>query len=140
MENNKSLELVKSNSQYIYSVKLNLEQQTRYIAKLNTVGDGTILIKRTAKHLFRKTNSLGVNYQLLADERIHYKWIIFDYCGKQYTSTREYFLNKGQAFQFSKKGFELQIFVPLDELNIEAVKKFELSKPSQGNLFEEMIS
>ena len=92
MEISKSLELVQTNSPYIFSVKLNLAQQVRYIARLDSAGDGSLLIKRTAKHLFRKTNSLGVNYQLLADERIRFKWLAFNYCGQKYISTREYFL------------------------------------------------
>jgi len=136
MQPTKNLDLIPTRFPSVFNIRLSLEHETRWIAKIDLSGGGTLMIKRTAKHLFRRTNSLGVNYQMLADERIKYKWIVFDFCGRKYISTREYFLKKGKVFQFPKKGFELQIFVPLTELNIKTVKEFEKRKCKQLNLFE----
>ena len=100
------------------------------------MGEGTLIITRSEKHLFRKTNSLGISYPLLIDETIRFKTIVIIYNGKKLYSTREYFLKKGKAFQFSNRGFELQLFVCLDELNINTVRKFEESTGFQQGLFD----
>lgn len=120
-----NLSLVKTQHPNVYDVKLNLDFQTRYIGKLDAAGEGTFITSRKENHLFRKNNSLGVNYDLLSSADIHFKNICITYNGKKYNSTREYFLKKGKAFQFSNKGFELQLFVPLIELNIKTAKEFE---------------
>jgi hypothetical protein len=44
-------------------------------------------------------------------------------------------LKKGKAFKFSNKGFELQLFVALDELNEKTAQQFEQSFGVQEDLF-----
>ncbi len=124
-KNKKLLELIPTKYPSVFNVQLNLEHQTRFIGKIDLAGEGTFTTSRTEKHLFRKTNSLGINYNLLADKKIPFKWIVIDYCGRKLISTRNYFVKKGKAFQFCKKGFELQIFVSVDELNIHKAREFE---------------
>ena len=131
----KLVELIQTKYSHVFNVKLHLEFQSRYIGKIDTSGEGTFLTVRTLKHLFRKTNSLGINYALLSDESIKFKWVVISYNGQKLLSTRNYFLKKGQSFQFSNKGFELQNFVPLDELNLKIVQKFEQSLGVQQDLF-----
>ena len=136
MSNNKKLlELIPTKYPSVFNVSLDLEHQRRSIGKIDFAGEGTFTTLRNERHLFRKTNSLGINYHLLADEKIPFKWIVIDYCGRKLISTRNYFLKKGKAFQFSKKGFELQIFVPINELNIHTAREFEAKQTIQGNLF-----
>ncbi len=136
MDKNKNLiELIPTKYPSVFNVQLNLEHQTRFIGKIDFAGEGTFTTSRTERHHFRKTNSLGINYNLLADEKIPFKWIVIDYSGKKLISTRNYFLKKGKAFQFGKKGFEVQIFVCIDELNIHTAREFEASQTIQGNLF-----
>lgn len=132
---NQQIALIATKHSHVFNVKLNLEQQSRFIGEIDTSGEGTFLTVRTLKHLFRKTNSLGINYSLLTDENIKFKWIVFSYNGQKLISTRNYFLKKGKAFQFSKKGFELQIFVPLEELNPQHVREFEANNFIQTDLF-----
>ena len=121
----KLIELIPTKYHSVYNIQLNLEAQTRYIGKLDTAGEGTFTTTRKENHLFRKTQSLGINYDFLADKSVKYKWIVISYCGKQLISTRDYFLKKGRAFQFNQKGFELQIFVPVDEMNIRTAREFD---------------
>lgn len=135
-KSNQQIALIATKYSHLFTVQLNLEHQTRYIAKLDAVGEGTLIITRSEKHLFRKTNSLGISYPLLIDETIRFKNIVIIYNGKKLYSTREYFLKKGKAFQFSNRGFELQLFVCLDELNINTVRKFEESTGFQQGLFD----
>jgi len=135
---NKSMELISlipNKHPHIYQVQLNLEHQTRYIGKIDTAGEGTFITSRSEKHLFRKTNSLGLNYALLTDARIKFNKILITYNGKKYYSSREYFLKKGKIFQFSNKSFELQVFVRLEDLNLNSVKRFEQFYGHQESLF-----
>jgi hypothetical protein len=134
-KSNQQIALIATKHSHIFTVQLNLGFQTRYIGKIDSAGEGTFITNRSEKHLFRKTNSLGINYSLLVDESIQFKNIVINYQGKKLYSTRNYFLKKGKAFQFSNKGFELQIFVPLDELNLQTVKRFEQSFDIQDDLF-----
>ena len=132
---NKIICLVPTKHSHVFQVQLNLEYQTRYIGKIDTAGDGTFYTTRSEKHLFRKTNSLGINYSLLSDELIKFKWIVIFCNGQKLISTRNYYLKKGKAFQFPNKGFELQVFVPIDELNEKTAQQFEQSFGVQESLF-----
>jgi len=134
-KNKQQIRLIPTRHPHVFNVQLNLEHQTRYIGQLNLSGEGTYLTTRKDKHLFRKTQSLGINYALLSNEEIKFKRISISFNGKKLCSTREYFLKKGKAFQFSNKSFDLQIFVPIDELNINAVKRFEQTTGRQESLF-----
>lgn len=104
---------------------LDIQGKSRLIGILDESGEGTFIAIRKEKHLFRKNNSLGVNYELLTAKYISFKWIVIDYCNRKLVSTREYFLQKGKALQFNKQGFELQIFVPFAEMNIHTARAFE---------------
>ncbi|MFH1196968.1 MAG: hypothetical protein V1720_14820 [bacterium] len=132
---NKQIVLLATKYPHIFNVQLNLEHQTRFIGKIDTSGDGTFITNRLEKHLFRKFNALGLNYALLADESIKFHQIAISFNGKKLYSTRDYYLKKGKAFQFSNKSFELQLFVPIDELNLGSVKRFEQSNGHQEELF-----
>jgi len=132
---NKQIVLIATKHSHVSNVFLNLEFRQIPIGKIDADGEGSFITTRQEKHLFRKTNSFGINYSLLTDDSIHFKWIIIKYNGKKFISTRKYFLKKGKAFQFSNKGFELQVFVPIDELNRKTAEQFENSIIIQENLF-----
>ena len=117
MQNSKSLELVKSNSTHRQRIKLTVHNKPKFIGEIDSsTDDGVLIIRKKPEHIFLKLNAFGINYQLLADEKLHYKWIKIYCSNKEYISTREYYLAKGRVFQFSSKGFELQAFIPIDEL------------------------
>ncbi|MDQ7818375.1 MAG: hypothetical protein RDU14_15215 [Melioribacteraceae bacterium] len=130
------IQLIPTKHSNVFNVQLNLECQTRFIGKIDSAGQGTFITNRTEKHLFRKLNALGINHFLLSHSSIPFKNIVINYCGKKLYSTREYFLKKGKTFQFSKKGFEVQQFVPIDELNLKTVRYFERSTGFQDDLFQ----
>lgn len=132
---NQLISLIPTKHPHLFQVRLNLDFQTRYIGKIDTSGEGTFLTNRKEQHLFRKANSLGINYSLLSDDSIRFKWIVISYNGKKLKSTRNYFIKKGQAFQFSNKGFELQVFVPLEEINLKTAEAFEKTFEEPLTLF-----
>lgn len=138
MQSNKSLDLIKSKHPHISNVRLTLPHQKRFIGKLDEAGEGTFFTKRNEKHLFRKTNSLGINLDLLMNENLKFRWIHIDYCGKQLLTSRLYFLQYGKIFNFQKAGFEKQVFLSLDEFGYAKAKKYEDSLGNQGDLFQEV--
>ncbi len=129
------LELLATKYPSVFQVKLNLDMQTRYIGKLDTSGEGKFLTERKLKHLFRKTNSLGLNEELLNSPDIHFKYITIDFEGQKLSTTRMYFLTHSKPFTFN--GFEKQYFLPLDEFGLDRAKQYEDSLNIQLNLFGE---
>ena len=133
---NKRLELVATKHSHIFRVKLILELQTRYIGTLDTSGEGKFLTDRKEKHLFRKTNSLGLNEELLNSPEINYRWIVINYEKQKLITTRLYFITHSKVFVFT--GFEKQYFLPLDEFGIDKAEHYEKSLSKQFSLFEEV--
>ena len=132
----KLIELIPTKHHSVFTVQLNLESQTRWIGKYDVAGEGTYVAQRQQKHLFRKTNSLGINHSLLVDESIPFKWIVIDFEGRKLVTTRLYFLSFGKCFRFGNKGFELQCFLPLESFGINKARGFEAAQTL--NLFQEV--
>ena len=118
----------------VWTVELRLPFQTRYVGKLDKAGEGTFICKRKEKHLHRKTNSLGMNLELL--QRFNFRWIYVEYCGRKLLTTKLYLLHHGKVFTFDKSGFEAQVFLELDAWGQEKALDFERQLCSQGSLFE----
>ena len=133
-KDNKLLELLPTKHPHLFQIKLNLEFQTRYIGKLDTSGQGTLLIERNEKHLFRKTNSLGINKELLTSSDIKFRYILIDYAGRKLSTTRMYFLTHSKPFTFN--GYEPQYFLPIAEFGLDKANEYENSIHSQLSLFE----
>ncbi len=119
----------------VWTVELHLPFETRYVGKLDKAGEGTFICKRKEKHLHWKTNSLGVNLELL--QRFDFRWICIEYCGRKLFTTKLYILHHGKVFTFDKSGFETQAFLPLEAWGQDKALEFERHLNSQGNLFNE---
>lgn len=139
-----SIQLVQTDRPHVYHVKLNLQGKVRLIGIIDEAGEGTFISIRNSKekHGFHKDGSMGINYELLTSGNIHFKWIVIEYAGRKLVTTREYALQKGRVLQFSKQGYELQVFVPISEMNIHTAREFEaelmkkrLSEDSNPTLF-----
>jgi hypothetical protein len=128
----------KANKPSLYDVLLRLMFETRHIATLDKSGQGTLLINRKEKHLHRKTNSLGINHQLLTDESIPFMWIVINYAGHKLVTSRLYFLTHGSCYKFGD--WDLQCFLPLSEFGLKKAKEFEERQVIQGNLFEREVA
>jgi hypothetical protein len=118
----------------VWTVELHLPFETRYVGKLDKAGEGIFLSKRTEKHLHRKTNSLGINLELL--QRFDFKWICIEYCGLKLFTTKLFLLHHGTVFTFDKSGYESQVFLELDAWGQKKALEFEKQLCSQGGLFE----
>ncbi len=118
----------------VWTVELHLPFETRYVGKLDKAGEGTFFCKRKEKHLHRKTNSLGINLELL--QRFNFRWICIEYCGRKLITTKLYLLHHCKVFAFDKAGYEAQAFLELDAWGQEKALLFERHSGTQGTLFE----
>ena len=138
-ENTKLVELIPTRYTSVFQVQLNLEMQTRYIGKLDKAGDGTFLTTRKPEHIFNKyggeQGSLGINHSLLTDETISFKWLVIDFPGRKFVTSRLYMLTHGKCFKFGNQGFELQCFLPLSEFGLNKTRECESRQVIQENLF-----
>jgi hypothetical protein len=118
----------------MYTVGLKLDNQTRFIGKLDRAGAGTSISNgRTEKHLLKKLNAIGINRELC--ERFTFRWLLVPYCGHRLLTSRLYLLKYGKALTFHRAGFECQLFLPLQEWDIEKAESFERTLELQGDLF-----
>jgi len=143
MQNNQTVRLYqKHNKENCFDVWLKLNFENRYIGEISFEGEGTFTCSRTeSKHLFRKLNAIGLNHKLLTSDKISFKWIVINFrtrsgYSKKLVTSRDYWKTYGQVYQFSKKGFEVQSFFPLDKFGIKKARLFEHSKTL--NLFSEV--
>ena len=76
----------------------------------------TLTIKRNReKHLLKKGNAYGLNHKLIADAtRLDTVRIIDDF--GRWDVPREFILENGKFLLFAKQGFELQIFISLEQI------------------------
>ncbi len=116
----------------IFDVLLRLPFQDKVIGQLDFRSDCTFLAKRNQKHLYRKSNSLGMNLELL--ERFPVHWVVIIYCGEKLVTSKDYLLHFGRIHSFEKTGFEKQVFLPLDQWGVEKAMKYEQSIQSQLDL------
>jgi hypothetical protein len=115
-------------------VGLRLDHQTRFIGKLDKAGQGTFVSNdRTEAHLFKKLNALGINRELC--ERFNFRWILVPFCGRGLWTSRLYILHRGKTLTYGKAGYEAQLFLALDEWDLERAKAFEAKLGTQGDLF-----
>lgn len=132
------IHLISTNQPDVYQVQLSLEFENRYIGKLDVSGEGTFTTSRKPQHIFRKNNSLGINYSLLTDDKIFFKWIVINYESGKLITTRDFFLTHGKCFKFQNQGYELQCFLPMDKFGITQARYFEARQCIQQSLFPVM--
>jgi hypothetical protein len=135
MKPTENLELIPTKHSHLFRVKLNLEFQSRFIGTLDTSSKGKFITERKERHLFRKTNSLGLNQALLTSPEIDFKFIVIDYNGKKLVTTRLYFITHSKVFIF--KEYERQVFLALDDFGLDKAEEFERKINNQIDLFGE---
>ncbi|MBK7105809.1 MAG: hypothetical protein IPH62_11050 [Ignavibacteriae bacterium] len=136
-DSSNQIELLNTKYPQQKKVKLNLDMQSRYIGFLDT-SKSTFITTRKKTHLFRRTNSIGLNANLLTSKDIQFEWIRIDFEGKILETSREYFLKKGKLFSFKNKGFEQQAFLPIDEFGRQKASELKNERCIQQDLFLEV--
>lgn len=132
-----SLRLIPSKHAHVFNVQLSLDAETRYIGKIDEAGEGVFWTRRNEKHLHRKLNALGVNFELLQRSDFHFKWIVIEYCGEGMVTSRMFLLYHGSVYNFSNAGCEKQCFMNLDLWGRDRAEAFQRTLTKQGELFTE---
>jgi len=96
-------------------ILLKLENDYRKARSIGFISGDTFSCKKSAKHLLRINNGLGIAYPLLRD--YDFKFISIQYNGQELKTTKEFFLKHGKMFQFSN--YELQCFLPVSLFGID---------------------
>ncbi len=133
----KILRLIPTKHAHVFNVQLNLDSETRYIGTLDEAGEGTFFTKRNQKHIFRKTNSLGINLELMQRPDFHFKWVVIEFDGGNLITSREFFLYHGSVYNFQRAGFEKQLLLGIELFGEERAKAFERTLCHQEELFSE---
>ena len=127
------------NKHHCYQVELSLPTETRYIGKIDMGGDGgTFFTKRRNENIFRKIGlegSIGINFALLHNPNIKFKWIIVELDGRSLVTSREFVKTYGKQYQFSQKDFELQVFLPIEDFDVNRARAFERVRGIQDDFF-----
>lgn len=105
-------------------LKLKGENRARHIGNIRVMrGDIKYYYKgfNSKKHIFRKNNSIGVNWYIL--NKMDNKGILVftDENKKEYKITKEKAKEVGSFLFFKSQGFERQFFIPLNEWEVKNV-------------------
>lgn len=93
---------------FVY-LKLASEQRTRKLAEIS-LPDDALVMRRDSKHLLRKADSYGFNYELLRNAR-KCKKVILCLPGFIYEIPISDILERGSFLWFKEVGFERQVFL-----------------------------
>lgn len=99
-------------------LKLSSESFKREIGKINTKTKILHIKRKRATHLFRKFNAYGLCYQVIEDGKLFDKIRIKDEQSEWLIPKAWIVDNKDKKFLHFKGsgGFELQVFLPLDQI------------------------
>ena len=102
-------------------VFLTCQEGKRKIGELVKDQDGSLVYTRKfkAKHIFRKDNSLGINYDVINLMANSDKMIFIRDNGTRYSTTAGDVRTKGRFLHFLHGGYEKQIFMPLEYMKTE---------------------
>lgn len=97
-------------------LKLVSEKSSRNLGTINPARKVLEIKRNRAKHLFRKTQSYGFNYKLLADSKLFENVRLMDDF-QEWLIPKQFILDNGNFMNFvNHGGFELQIFLPLSSM------------------------
>jgi hypothetical protein len=97
------------------SIRLANNPKERKIGDIDMPTRTLTVTRNRAKHLLQKGNAYGLNHKLLAEATRFDTVRIVDDFGR-WDIPREYILENGKFLLFAKQGFELQIFISLEQI------------------------
>jgi hypothetical protein len=97
------------------SIRLSKSPKERKIGEIDMPTRTLTVTRNRAKHLLQKGNAYGLNHKLIAEATRFDTVRIVDDFGR-WDIPREYILENGKFLLFAKQGFELQIFISLEQI------------------------
>lgn len=113
------IQLRKTKKPHIFLVLL----EKKPVANLDESGEGTVLLNRTRENLF--CSSLSIDYRLLTDANLSYKWIVISFENRKLVTSRKFFLKHGRIIENEKFKNEIPIFLEVNKMNIHLARAFE---------------
>lgn len=99
----------------LLSLKLSSENRSRQVGVIQLKQRVFEVVRCKSKHLFRKFNAYGFNHKILSETKLFDTVLLSDEYDT-WSLPVSVILEKGKFLNFEKQGFELQIFIPLDEI------------------------
>ena len=97
------------------SIRLSKSPKERKIGEIDMPTRTLTVTRNREKHLLKKGNAYGLNHKLIADATRFDTVRIIDDFGR-WDVPREFILENGKFLLFAKQGFELQIFISLEQI------------------------
>lgn len=112
-----NLLLCKDNgSRITVSLKLKSERRYRKLGIINREQKSISIKRNSGKHLMRKFSGYGFNHKLLVDSKT-FDTIRLSDENSSWTIPKQFILDNGKYLNFKSQGFELQIFISLNDIN-----------------------
>lgn len=93
-------------------IQLKAERRRRRVGTIDIKGRVLIVHRNKKKHLHRKSNSYGFNFEILSKAKSFDKIMLTDDNGT-YLMDRMEMVKNGKFLFFKQQGFEKQIFIPI---------------------------
>lgn len=108
-------------------LKLDKENRQRRLGFIDRNKKLFIITRNREKHLHQKSNSYGFNHHIISKAKSFDKILLKDNYG-EYEFPVSKILDHGKTYlQFKQKGFELQIFLPLEVIELHRKPQKTLS-------------
>ena len=130
----KAIELRNTKQDGVYQVCLIDGYSQRIIGSYNEASKTFTAFRSEAKHLFKNTNSLGINEAVLNELPIRWIEILYtDASGRLQSlkTSKEYILKFGTRAAFASTGYEAQVFLKLDAFSMEKALRYQSEINSQ---------
>ncbi len=132
------LKLIPTKNPQRFKVQLLLNSETRHIGILDVQGK-TFITKRNANQVFLRSQSIGLNDELLTNKTISFQWVVVEYLDAegnrhQLVTSRNFVLQYSKCLEFNG---ERQRFLEICKFGINEAREFEKQKATQGKLFSE---
>jgi len=104
------------------------ESKTRKMGTINKVDSNFIVTRKKEVHLHRNTNSYGFNYRFLQENKSFSFILLKEFVDRKvitYRIPKNIVMNNGNFQLYSKQGFELQIFLTLEEIETYKIDEKE---------------
>lgn len=120
------IEAVHLNHNVELFLKLQAESRRRNLGTIRKLSRELHINRKRGKHLYRKLEAYGFNYFVLSNAKL-FDTIVLEDEWRKWKIGRQWVLDNGKFLNHKKEGFELQIFISLDQLapfGVEAAPTF----------------
>lgn len=116
ISSNSSMSIHTGGKVFLY-LPLSKHKKSIMVGTINYPNKTYYSARKTKKHLFKKSNSLGLPLELIERKHSGFIFICVNYENKNLWTSRLAIFRHGEILHFKAKGFEKQIFLELSKWN-----------------------